>query len=97
MELTPLLLSLTLRLQLQKVSDDDNIDLKARDGVRSSTLSQVQAQDYERDILPRYKDALHIGLASCKDHFRKRGRSTTSVFRVSFPCMVDGVYKVLIG
>ncbi|XP_072147683.1 uncharacterized protein [Setaria viridis] len=63
------------------ISDDDNIDLKTRDGVRSSTLPQVRAQDYERDILPRYKDALHIGLASCKDHFRKKGRSTTSVFR----------------
>ncbi|RCV13533.1 hypothetical protein SETIT_2G353700v2 [Setaria italica] len=69
------------RFTEHKVSDDDNIDLKTRDGVRSSTLPQVRAQDYERDILPRYKDALHIGLASCKDHFRKKGRSTTSVFR----------------
>nr|CAB3458340.1 unnamed protein product [Digitaria exilis] len=64
-----------------KVSDDDNINLKTRDSIRSSNQSQVRAQDYERDILPRYKEALHIGLASCKDHFRKKGRSTTSVFR----------------
>nr|TKW35330.1 hypothetical protein SEVIR_2G364500v2 [Setaria viridis] len=40
------------RFTEHKVSDDDNIDLKTRDG-----------------------------LASCKDHFRKKGRSTTSVFR----------------
>ncbi|KAJ1291450.1 hypothetical protein BS78_02G316100 [Paspalum vaginatum] len=49
--------------------------------IRSSTQSQVQAQDYERDIVPRYKEALNIGLASCKDHFQKKGRSTTSVSR----------------
>ncbi|KAF8669270.1 hypothetical protein HU200_051604 [Digitaria exilis] len=69
------------RITEHKVSDDDNINLKTRDSIRSSNQSQVRAQDYERDILPRYKEALHIGLASCKDHFRKKGRSTTSVFR----------------
>ncbi|CAL5072126.1 unnamed protein product [Urochloa decumbens] len=69
------------RFTEHKVSDEESINLKTRDSVRSSTQSQVRAQDYERDILPRYKDALHIGLSSCKDHFRKKGRSTTSVFR----------------
>ncbi|KAK3127401.1 hypothetical protein QOZ80_7AG0572800 [Eleusine coracana subsp. coracana] len=66
------------RFTEHKISDDGNI-LKRNSRERS--LSQVPAQDYERDILPRYKEALHIGLASCKDHFRKKGRSTTSVFR----------------
>ncbi|GJN11360.1 hypothetical protein PR202_ga29545 [Eleusine coracana subsp. coracana] len=74
-----------------KISDDGNI-LK-RDS-RERSLSQVPAQDYERDILPRYKEALHIGLASCKDHFRKKGRSTTSVFRVIFVCMLNEFWKV---
>ncbi|CAD6217595.1 unnamed protein product [Miscanthus lutarioriparius] len=69
------------RFTEHKVSDEDHINLKTRDSIRSSTQSQVRAQDYERDILPRYKEALHIGLASCKDHFQKKGRSTTSVFR----------------
>ncbi|CAN6219249.1 unnamed protein product [Urochloa humidicola] len=69
------------RFTEHKVSDENSINLKTRESVRSSTQSQVRAQDYERDILPRYKDALQIGLASCKDHFRKKGRSTTSVFR----------------
>ena len=81
-------------LQLQKVSDEDHINLKTRDSIRSSTQSQVRAQDYERDILPRYKEALHIGLASCKDHFQKKGRSTTSVFRVRFGCTVIDFCKV---
>ncbi|GJN32739.1 hypothetical protein PR202_gb21262 [Eleusine coracana subsp. coracana] len=62
-----------------KISDEGN-NLN-RDNRQRSMRSQVPAQDYERDILPRYKEALHIGLASCKDHFRKKGRSTTSVFR----------------
>ncbi|CAN6211999.1 unnamed protein product [Urochloa humidicola] len=69
------------RFTEHKVSDEDSINLKTRDSVRSSPQSQVRAQDFERDILPRYKEALHIGLASSKDHFRKKGRSTTSVFR----------------
>ncbi|XP_062190511.1 uncharacterized protein LOC133893499 [Phragmites australis] len=69
------------RFTEHKISDEDNTNLKMRDNIQSSMQSQVQAQDYERDILPRYKEALHIGLASCKDHFRKKGRSTTSVFR----------------
>jgi hypothetical protein len=30
----------------------------------------------------------NTGLASCKDHFRKKGRLTTSVFRVISACMV---------
>jgi hypothetical protein len=73
---------------MQKISDEGNTNLKTRDTRQRSMQSQVPAQDYERDILPRYKEALHTGLASCKDHFRKKGRSTTSVFRVIFACMV---------
>ncbi|KAK3125382.1 hypothetical protein QOZ80_7BG0604090 [Eleusine coracana subsp. coracana] len=67
------------RFTEHKISDEGN-NLN-RDNRQRSMRSQVPAQDYERDILPRYKEALHIGLASCKDHFRKKGRSTTSVFR----------------
>lgn len=55
--------------------------LKTTESMHGSLQSQVPAQDYECDILPRYKEALHIGLSSCKDHFRSKGRSTTSVFR----------------
>lgn len=71
-----------MRLQLQKISDEDSMHLKTTESMHGSLQSQVPAQDYERDILPRYKEALHIGLSSCKDHFRSKGRSTTSVFRV---------------
>jgi hypothetical protein len=70
-----------VRLQLQKISDEDSMHLKTTESMHGSLQSQVPAQDYERDILPRYKEALHIGLSSCKDHFRSKGRSTTSVFR----------------
>jgi len=52
--------------------DDDNIDSTTRDSIRSSAQSQVGTQDCERDILLRYKDALRVGIASCKDHFRKK-------------------------
>uniref|UniRef100_A0A0E0ALG4 Uncharacterized protein n=1 Tax=Oryza glumipatula TaxID=40148 RepID=A0A0E0ALG4_9ORYZ len=58
-----------------------SMHLKTTESMHGSLQSQVPAQDYERDILPRYKEALHIGLSSCKDHFRSKGRSTTSVFR----------------
>uniref|UniRef100_A0A0E0ED53 Uncharacterized protein n=1 Tax=Oryza meridionalis TaxID=40149 RepID=A0A0E0ED53_9ORYZ len=64
-----------------KISDEDSMHLKTTESMHGSLQSQVPAQDYERDILPRYKEALHIGLSSCKDHFRSKGRSTTSVFR----------------
>ncbi|KAL6656775.1 hypothetical protein ACP70R_004555 [Stipagrostis hirtigluma subsp. patula] len=65
----------------RKISEEDDINMKKRSNMQNSKPSQVPAQDYERDILPRYKEALHIGLTSCKDHFQKKGRSTTSVFR----------------
>ncbi|XP_052161237.1 uncharacterized protein LOC127778656 [Oryza glaberrima] len=64
-----------------KISGEDSMHLKTTESMHGSLQSQVPAQDYERDILPRYKEALHIGLSSCKDHFRSKGRSTTSVFR----------------
>uniref|UniRef100_A0A0E0LM88 Uncharacterized protein n=1 Tax=Oryza punctata TaxID=4537 RepID=A0A0E0LM88_ORYPU len=58
-----------------------SVHLKMTENIQGSLQSQVPAQDYERDILPRYKEALHVGLSSCKDHFRSKGCSTTSVFR----------------
>ncbi|KAF0905986.1 hypothetical protein E2562_009007, partial [Oryza meyeriana var. granulata] len=64
-----------------KISDEDSMRLKTTESMQGSLQPQVLAQDYECDILPRYKEALHIGLSSCKDHFRSKGRSTTSVFR----------------
>uniref|UniRef100_A0A0E0LM87 Uncharacterized protein n=1 Tax=Oryza punctata TaxID=4537 RepID=A0A0E0LM87_ORYPU len=64
-----------------KISDENSVHLKMTENIQGSLQSQVPAQDYERDILPRYKEALHVGLSSCKDHFRSKGCSTTSVFR----------------
>lgn len=40
----------------------------------------IPAQDYETDILPRYKEALSLGLTSCKNHFEKKSHSTRSYF-----------------
>ncbi|XP_015694687.1 uncharacterized protein LOC102719134 [Oryza brachyantha] len=77
-----------------KISDEDSMKLKTMESMRGSMQSQVPAQDYERDILPRYKQALHIGLSSCKDHFRSKGRSTTSAFRAMSAC---GLLPHIIG
>lgn len=57
-----------------------------KDGAESSVQADIPAQDYETDILPRYKEALSLGLTSCRNHLQstKKGHSTSSVFRVSF-------------
>lgn len=41
---------------------------------------QVSAQDYELDILPRYKEALSLGLTSCKNHLKGKKTAQLALF-----------------
>lgn len=61
---------------------------RARDFSKTSVGESIPAQSYEMDILPRYKEALSLGLASFNDHKKKDKRFTArSPFNVIFfPC-----------
>lgn len=69
---------------LQKIDDQDGISHTTKDHAEGAAQG-IPAQDYEKDILPRYKTALSMGLTSCKKFLnsKDRGHKTNSVFRVS--------------
>lgn len=58
----------------------------AKEATKDSVHAGVPAQSYEVDILPRYKEALSLGLSSYKHHLQKsnRGSSSGSLFKVCF-------------
>ncbi|XP_020096058.1 uncharacterized protein LOC109715462 isoform X2 [Ananas comosus] len=64
-----------------KISDEDGMPADMKESTRTSVQVQVPAQDYELDILPRYKEALSLGLTSCKNHLKGKDCSTSSIFR----------------
>lgn len=55
----------------------------------------IPAQDYETDILPRYKEALSVGLISCKNYLQSanRGKSVGSFFSVSFSYLLQTYFS----
>nr|CAD1819323.1 unnamed protein product [Ananas comosus var. bracteatus] len=62
-------------------ANEDGMPADMKESTRTSVQVQVPAQDYELDILPRYKEALSLGLTSCKNHLKGKDRSTSSIFR----------------
>lgn len=79
-----------------KISDEDDTDTRMKDNAKSSLQTDIPAQDYETDILPRYKEALSLGLTSCRNHLQstKKSHSTTSVFRTG---LANGPLPHIIG
>lgn len=71
----------------QMISEEKE-NSRARDFSKTSVGESIPAQSYEMDILPRYKEALSLGLASFNDHKKKDKRFTArSPFNVIFfPC-----------
>ncbi|CAL9103900.1 unnamed protein product [Musa textilis] len=67
-----------------KISDEDGIACHPlKDHAESSVQVGIPAQDYQKDILPRYKNALSLGLSSCRKHLHgiERRHMTSSVSR----------------
>ncbi|XP_064971725.1 uncharacterized protein LOC135616450 isoform X5 [Musa acuminata AAA Group] len=67
-----------------KISDEDDIACHPlKDHAESSAQAGIPAQDYQKDILPRYKNALSLGLNSCRKHLHgiERRHMTSSVSR----------------
>ncbi|XP_073006166.1 uncharacterized protein [Typha latifolia] len=62
-----------------KVSDEDDMSSNKENKEASGQL-HIHAQDYELDILPRYKEALSLGLTSCKNHLENKSCSSSSIF-----------------
>ncbi|XP_010268819.1 PREDICTED: uncharacterized protein LOC104605669 isoform X2 [Nelumbo nucifera] len=58
----------------------------AREDSKKSAEAGIPAQSYEADILPRYKEALSLGLRSYRSHIQKTNRksSTGSGFNMGF-------------
>ncbi|XP_038987696.1 WASH complex subunit 2-like isoform X3 [Phoenix dactylifera] len=79
-----------------KISDEDDVDSYMKDSAKSSVQADIPAQDYETDILPRYKEALSLGLTSCRSHLQstKKSHLTTSVFRTG---LANGPLPHIIG
>lgn len=71
---------------MQKVSEGDEMTRDVKEATKDSVHAGVPAQSYEVDILPRYKEALSLGLSSYKHHLQKSNRSTSSgsLFKVCF-------------
>ncbi|THU61937.1 hypothetical protein C4D60_Mb07t28500 [Musa balbisiana] len=73
-----------LDLKNTKISDEDGIACHPlKDHAESSAQAGIPAQDYQKDILPRYKNALSLGLNSCRKHLHgiERRHMTSSVSR----------------
>ncbi|XP_042469952.1 uncharacterized protein LOC122052484 [Zingiber officinale] len=70
-----------------KIADQDGISHTTKDHAEGSAQG-IPAQDYEKDILPRYKTALSMGLTSCKKFLnnKERGHKTNSIFRTGSSC-----------
>ncbi|KAJ3670262.1 hypothetical protein LUZ60_010586 [Juncus effusus] len=58
-----------------------DVVLVNEDQSKSISQSSIPAQDYENDILPRYKEALSLGLASCDNVFKNKNHRKGSVLR----------------
>eukprot|EP00268_Persea_americana_P048254 TRINITY_DN5081_c0_g1_i1.p1 TRINITY_DN5081_c0_g1~~TRINITY_DN5081_c0_g1_i1.p1 ORF type:complete len:661 (+),score=160.82 TRINITY_DN5081_c0_g1_i1:245-2227(+) len=71
-----------------KVSEEDDMTGHAKEATKDSVHAGVPAQSYEVDILPRYKEALSLGLSSYKHHLQKsnRGSSSGSLFKFGLAC-----------
>lgn len=71
-----------------KVSEGDEMIGHAKEATKDSVHAGVPAQSYEVDILPRYKEALSLGLSSYKHHLQKsnRGSSSGSLFKFGLAC-----------
>lgn len=63
---------------------DENVSAVKKEKSKGSSKTSVPAQDYEKDILPRYKEALSVGLSSCKNLLQNTKQSKGSVLRVLF-------------
>ncbi|XP_058088360.1 uncharacterized protein LOC131235148 isoform X2 [Magnolia sinica] len=66
-----------------KISEEKITDSMKED-IKNSVHAGIPAQSYEVDILPRYKEALSLGLSSYKHHLQKTKitASTGSVFKI---------------
>lgn len=63
---------------------DENGSMVKKDKSKGLSQASVPAQDYEKDIFPRYKEALSLGLSSCKNLLQNTKQSKGSVLRVYF-------------
>ncbi|XP_058094044.1 uncharacterized protein LOC131240050 [Magnolia sinica] len=55
---------------MQKISEEKITD-SMNDDIKNSVHAGISAQNYEVDILPRYKEALSLGLSSYKHPLQK--------------------------
>lgn len=69
----------------------------AKEATKDSVHAGVPAQSYEVDILPRYKEALSLGLSSYKHHLQKsnRGSASGSFFKVCFCLCFESIATAL--
>uniref|UniRef100_A0A1D1XM07 WASH complex subunit FAM21 n=1 Tax=Anthurium amnicola TaxID=1678845 RepID=A0A1D1XM07_9ARAE len=56
------------------ISEEDQIS-RTKGGSKTSVDRNIPAQSYELDILPRYKEAVSLGLKSYKDHLKRANKS----------------------
>ncbi|XP_026410562.1 WASH complex subunit 2-like [Papaver somniferum] len=57
--------------------EDDNTD-HSNERTRRTGDTSIRAQSYEEDILPRYREALSVGLSSYRGHMQKTNRTSPS-------------------
>ncbi|ERN03477.1 hypothetical protein AMTR_s00003p00268540 [Amborella trichopoda] len=63
------------------MQEEDEITSHRSKAPQSSTEASIRAQSYEADIMPRYKEALSLGLSSYKQHLQSRKSSAASVYK----------------
>ncbi|XP_078157518.1 uncharacterized protein LOC144553291 isoform X2 [Carex rostrata] len=70
-----------LHKKIDHIILDENVSVVKKEKSKGSSKTSVPAQDYEKDILPRYKEALSVGLSSCKNLLQNTKQSKGSVLR----------------
>ncbi|XP_068644458.1 uncharacterized protein [Aristolochia californica] len=70
------------RFVQNKISEEDGLMFHIEEDGRNSEAA-IPAQSYEKDILPRYREALSLGLSSYQNHVQSKNRTSLgSVFRI---------------
>ncbi|KAF8370151.1 hypothetical protein HHK36_031781 [Tetracentron sinense] len=61
-----------------RISEEDETSHHMNKDTKKLAQGGIPAQSYEADILPRYKEAISLGLSSYRDHMQKTNRTSSA-------------------
>ncbi|KAJ4977496.1 hypothetical protein NE237_002602 [Protea cynaroides] len=60
-----------------RISEEDEFSGEMEEDAKRLGTAGIPAQSYENDILPRYKEAISLGLSSYRNHVQKTNRTSS--------------------